>query len=93
LAVIERLGHQGTVRKRDLQVIVLGSVVHYVLDDNLISLTRRTYGIKQQQYCWVSYLPKGGLSWQTLGDPWPCSTPKRKEIREAIEKAHAVSTG
>jgi hypothetical protein len=44
-----------------------------------VRLDRRRYG--QAFYTWAQVLHNG--EWLTLGDPWPCSNPKRSEILAA----------
>jgi hypothetical protein len=43
---------------------------------------RRRYG--RTTYTWV-YVKLNG-EWVSLGDPWPCITPKMSEIATAIQK-------
>jgi hypothetical protein len=48
-----------------------------------ISLVRRRYG--SLTYTWVSVRLCG--QWVSLGDPWPCITPKKTEVLTEIERA------
>lgn len=49
-------------------------------------LTRRKYGHKT--YTWAYVLYNG--AWVSLGDPWPCITPKKSELHTA---ALAITRG
>lgn len=43
---------------------------------------RRRYG--RQTYTWVDAKRDGeGNPWVSLGDPWPCMSPKRAEVHAA----------
>ena len=48
-----------------------------------VSFTRRRYGASQW-YCWVHVELAG--QWISLGDPWPCVTPKREELERDIRR-------
>jgi len=54
-------------------------------DEFLIRFERRRYS--NVTYTWAEV--KLGDDWISLGDPWPCITPKRKEL--AIAAAKAIS--
>jgi len=45
-----------------------------------VRLERRRYG--DTAYTWAEALIGG--EWKSLGDPWPCLTPKRSELAEQI---------
>jgi hypothetical protein len=53
-----------------------------------LSFERRRYG--RTTYTWV-YVNLDGR-WVSLGDPWPCVTPKRSEIREAVSRVTSRAT-
>lgn len=53
--------------------------------DYTFRLTRRRYG--RQFYCWAELCVEGGFT--SLGDPWPCATPKRAELTAAADAWHA----
>lgn len=48
-----------------------------------VSFYRRRYG--RQFYTWVAWHPEGKDPIE-LGDPWPCSNPKRTEIQDVINQ-------
>ena len=47
-----------------------------------LSFERRRYGTTT--YTWVSV--KLGEDWVSLGDPWPCITPKKVEVAREVER-------
>lgn len=49
-----------------------------------VRFERRRYGTgaSSRTFTWVEAYVGG--SWVSLGDPWPCITPARKEIEAAI---------
>lgn len=53
----------------------------FELDGAVIFYIRRRYG--NTTYTWV-HIVTGPDSSATLGDPWPCITPKRSELIQAI---------
>jgi len=46
-----------------------------------VTLERRRYG--NRTYTWA-HLTALGREHGTLGDPWPCITPKRSELEAAV---------
>lgn len=46
-----------------------------------LRMTRRRYG--RTTYTWVEV--RVGDEWVSLGDPWPCVTPKRAEVEAAVK--------
>lgn len=52
-------------------------------DEFLIRFERRRYS--NVTYTWAEV--KLGDYWISLGDPWPCITPKRTELADAAVKA------
>jgi hypothetical protein len=45
------------------------------------SFKRRRYGRTTYTWAFVKY----GSDWLSLGDPWPCLTPKRSELTAQAE--------
>lgn len=58
-----------------------GRPVHAVVEGVPVSFERRSYG-RGVMYCWAEAHLDG--SWESLGDPWPCITPRKSELVEAI---------
>lgn len=72
-------------RKRDDKVFVQDVSVSDIVEGVLINYQRRRY--ENTFYTWVmAYCGE----WVSLGDPWPCSRPKRSEIIQAIQLAKGV---
>jgi hypothetical protein len=57
--------------------------------DTPLRFERRRYG--STTYTWVE--AEIGGEWVSLGDPWPCITPKRSEIEAACADAWARRQG
>jgi len=47
-----------------------------------ITFERRHYG--KQTYTWVYVQFDNETTWYSLGDPWPCLTPRRVELHNAV---------
>ena len=54
-----------------------------------LQFERRRYG--RATYTWVYAEINGKMV--SLGDPWPCITPKRSEIEKAVETARKYVGG
>jgi hypothetical protein len=52
-------------------------------------LTRRRYG--DTTFTWVSVQVNG--QWVSLGDPWPCITPPKEQLRKQIALTMALQAG
>lgn len=61
-----------------------------ILDGIELSVERRRYDTTT--YTWVYARLNEGETWEqwvSLGDPWPCITPKLSEVRESLNMALA----
>lgn len=59
-------------------------VIRHENNELHIRFDRRRYG--NTTYTWAE-IKCGGDLWLSLGDPWPCATPKRSELISAAVDA------
>lgn len=67
-----------------------GLTVHAVVEGVPVSFERRSYG-RSVMYCWVEAHLDG--RWVSLGDPWPCITPRKSELADAIALRRQMLAG
>ena len=60
-----------------------GGSTPVIVDGVKISFVRRRYG--RTTYTWLHAFING--AWDTIGDPWPCLNPPKREIKEALKCA------
>lgn len=57
--------------------------VDALVNSHPVNFTRRNYG-NGQFYCWAEVWHAG--DWHSLGDPWPCHTPKGRELAAEVDR-------
>ena len=65
-----------------LGVMVAGMAVHRIVLHHPVNFVRRRYS--DRTFTWAEVFRKESSQWVSLGDPWPCLTPAKKELADAV---------